>query len=191
MPKLAIQNTRLLRHRNRRRLATALVVATVGIVGYGATTVVRVSLQPANHRFLVIGAGQVAVGHCDQVFVDQWKILRSLGEGDPIRPRIRLGWDYRSSGPWHLLSLPLWPVAVSAVAIALWLSRRKMVGGSCPNCDYDLVGTPPHGDHLTCPECGRVLNSQRALKAIRRMGESGVFNSGGKKLTRDEMHERG
>ena len=31
---------------------------------------------------------------------------------------------------------------------------------------------------------------QRAIEAIRRIGESGVFNSGGRKLTRDEMHER-
>ena len=32
---------------------------------------------------------------------------------------------------------------------------------------------------------------RRALEAIRRIGDSGVFNSGGRKLTRDEMHERG
>lgn len=32
---------------------------------------------------------------------------------------------------------------------------------------------------------------RRALDAIRRIGEAGVFNSGGRKLTRDEMHERG
>jgi predicted DNA-binding antitoxin AbrB/MazE fold protein len=32
---------------------------------------------------------------------------------------------------------------------------------------------------------------KRALEAIHRIGESGVFNSGGKKLTRDQMHERG
>ncbi len=32
---------------------------------------------------------------------------------------------------------------------------------------------------------------RRALDAIRRIGESGNFNSGGRKLTRDEMHERG
>jgi len=31
---------------------------------------------------------------------------------------------------------------------------------------------------------------QRALEVIRRIGESGVFDSGGRKLTRDEMHER-
>ncbi len=31
---------------------------------------------------------------------------------------------------------------------------------------------------------------RRAIDAIRRIGESGVFNSGGHKLTRDEMHER-
>jgi predicted DNA-binding antitoxin AbrB/MazE fold protein len=31
---------------------------------------------------------------------------------------------------------------------------------------------------------------RRALEAIRRIGESGVFNSGGRKMTRDEMHER-
>ncbi|HWL95370.1 MAG TPA: hypothetical protein VNT79_17760 [Phycisphaerae bacterium] len=34
------------------------------------------------------------------------------------------------------------------------------------------------------------LSRRRALDAIRRIGESGVFNSGGRKLTRDEMHER-
>lgn len=31
---------------------------------------------------------------------------------------------------------------------------------------------------------------RRALATIRRIGESGVFDSGGRKLTRDEMHER-
>lgn len=31
---------------------------------------------------------------------------------------------------------------------------------------------------------------RRALDSIRRIGESGQFNSGGRKLTRDEMHER-
>ena len=31
---------------------------------------------------------------------------------------------------------------------------------------------------------------RRAIDAIRRIGESGVFNSGGRKLTRDQMHER-
>ena len=31
---------------------------------------------------------------------------------------------------------------------------------------------------------------RRALESIRRIGESGQFNSGGRKLTRDEMHER-
>ena len=28
-----------------------------------------------------------------------------------------------------------------------------------------------------------------AIKNLRRIGESGVFNSGGQKLTRDQMHE--
>lgn len=31
---------------------------------------------------------------------------------------------------------------------------------------------------------------EQAIKNIRRIGESGVFNSGGHKLTRDQMHER-
>lgn len=31
---------------------------------------------------------------------------------------------------------------------------------------------------------------RRALATIRRIGESGVFDSGGRQLTRDEMHER-
>lgn len=30
----------------------------------------------------------------------------------------------------------------------------------------------------------------QALATIRRVGEAGVFNSGGRKLSRDEMHER-
>ena len=41
--------------------------------------------------------------------------------------------------------------------------------------------TPPAGG----------LSRQQALEGIRRIGESGVFNSGGIKLTRDQMHERG
>lgn len=42
------------------------------------------------------------------------------------------------------------------------------------------------------PDAGHGTAGRRnALDAIRRMGESGVFNSGGRKLTRDEMHERG
>jgi predicted DNA-binding antitoxin AbrB/MazE fold protein len=32
---------------------------------------------------------------------------------------------------------------------------------------------------------------RRALEIIRRIGGSGEFNSGGRKLTRDEMHECG
>jgi len=32
---------------------------------------------------------------------------------------------------------------------------------------------------------------RRALATIRRIGESGVFDSGGRKLTREQMHERG
>lgn len=36
-----------------------------------------------------------------------------------------------------------------------------------------------------------TLNRTRALDAIRRIGDSGAFNSSGTKLTRDEMHERG
>ncbi|MCC6322993.1 MAG: antitoxin family protein [Phycisphaerales bacterium] len=31
---------------------------------------------------------------------------------------------------------------------------------------------------------------KRALESIRRIGESGDFNSGGRTLTRDQMHER-
>lgn len=31
---------------------------------------------------------------------------------------------------------------------------------------------------------------KKALETIRRIGESGVFNSGGRKLSREEMHER-
>ena len=34
------------------------------------------------------------------------------------------------------------------------------------------------------------LRRRGALAAIRRIGESGVFDSGGQKLTRDQMHER-
>ncbi|HMN41669.1 MAG TPA: antitoxin family protein [Phycisphaerales bacterium] len=32
---------------------------------------------------------------------------------------------------------------------------------------------------------------RRALETIRRIAASGVLNSGGRRLTRDEMHERG
>jgi predicted DNA-binding antitoxin AbrB/MazE fold protein len=32
---------------------------------------------------------------------------------------------------------------------------------------------------------------RRALEIIRRIGDSGEFDSGGRKLSRDEMHERG
>ena len=35
------------------------------------------------------------------------------------------------------------------------------------------------------PSIGR-----EAMKSIRRISESGVLNSGGRRLTRDEMHER-
>lgn len=36
-----------------------------------------------------------------------------------------------------------------------------------------------------------TMGRARALEAIRRIGDSGIFNSGGTKLTRDEMRERG
>ena len=36
----------------------------------------------------------------------------------------------------------------------------------------------------------RLAQRTAALAAIRRIGASGVFNSGGKRLTRDEMYER-
>jgi predicted DNA-binding antitoxin AbrB/MazE fold protein len=38
---------------------------------------------------------------------------------------------------------------------------------------------------------GDAPSRRRAIDAIRRIGESGAFNSGGRRLTRDEMHERG
>lgn len=42
----------------------------------------------------------------------------------------------------------------------------------------------------TSPKSQSSSSRRRALDAIRRIGESGVFDSGGRKLTRDEMHER-
>ncbi len=33
-------------------------------------------------------------------------------------------------------------------------------------------------------------SKEQAMEDIRRIGDSGVFNSGGHKLTRDQMHER-
>ena len=39
--------------------------------------------------------------------------------------------------------------------------------------------------------CGEAGTAREAMEAIRRISESGVFNSEGRKLTRDEMHERG
>jgi predicted DNA-binding antitoxin AbrB/MazE fold protein len=36
----------------------------------------------------------------------------------------------------------------------------------------------------------QAISRRRALEIIHRIGESGEFNSGGRKLTRDEMHER-
>lgn len=38
---------------------------------------------------------------------------------------------------------------------------------------------------------GGNASRRRAIEAIRRIGEAGVFNSGGRKLTRDQMHARG
>lgn len=34
------------------------------------------------------------------------------------------------------------------------------------------------------------ISREHALEVIRQIGESGVFNSGGAKLTREQMHER-
>lgn len=41
------------------------------------------------------------------------------------------------------------------------------------------------------PSFSQSSSRRRAIEAIRRMGDSGVFDSGGRKLTRDEVHERG
>lgn len=40
------------------------------------------------------------------------------------------------------------------------------------------------------PETGDPVRAAKAMETIRRIRESGVFRSGGRKLTRDEMHER-
>ncbi len=43
----------------------------------------------------------------------------------------------------------------------------------------------------TTPASRQSPSRRRALEIIRRIGHSGDFDSGGRKLTRDEMHERG
>lgn len=51
----------------------------------------------------------------------------------------------------------------------------------------------PEGTRLRAairPESSDPAGAAAALETIRRISESGAFRSGGRKLTREEMHER-
>lgn len=51
----------------------------------------------------------------------------------------------------------------------------------------------PEGTRLRAvisPEAPDPETAAKAMETIRRISESGVFRSGGRKFTRDEMHER-
>jgi predicted DNA-binding antitoxin AbrB/MazE fold protein len=51
----------------------------------------------------------------------------------------------------------------------------------------------PEGTRLRAiirPAAPDSAAAERAMQEIRRISESGAFRSGGRKLTRDEMHER-
>lgn len=43
---------------------------------------------------------------------------------------------------------------------------------------------------LIRPDAPDPVAAKKAMEEIRRISESGAFNSGGEKLTRDQMHER-
>jgi hypothetical protein len=59
---------------------------------------------------------------------------------------------------WWNLIIPHWaPAATFAVLPVIWWRlRRNHRRGSraCPECGYDLHGTPFAGGSKTCPECG-------------------------------------
>ena len=67
---------------------------------------------------------------------------------------------------YHRVLAPMWvPVAALAVLPCLWLRRRargrralrRLTGGTCPACGYNLAGGAARADvrSARCPECGR------------------------------------
>lgn len=133
------------------------IICVVSILAYGASTLGSISLQPQRNVFLLIGAGQVAFGPSDPQFAVQWKVLRYLGDEDPMRPRVRLGSDFRTSGPWRLISLPLWPLPLCAIVLCVFrVIRMVFTSGMCAACGYDMSGIPIVDGKLRCPECGHT-----------------------------------
>jgi hypothetical protein len=67
---------------------------------------------------------------------------------------------------YHRVLAPMWfPLLAFAILPALWLRRhharrqalRRLTGGACPACGYDLSGGAGRADlrSARCPECGR------------------------------------
>jgi hypothetical protein len=81
----------------------------------------------------------------------------SLAEEDTLLGRLGFGYvrshDPKLAMPFYSqANVPSWFLAaVSAVAPALWLirRRRRILAGHCQACGYDLRETPQR-----CPECG-------------------------------------
>jgi hypothetical protein len=59
--------------------------------------------------------------------------------------------EWRKSGSYAGLTIPLWVFMLPAAAITLNTFPRRRRPGHCPCCSYDLRGLPPGS---ACPECG-------------------------------------
>lgn len=71
----------------------------------------------------------------------------------------------------HGVAIPCWLVA--SVLAPLWWRRwkrwqvhRRVMRGGCPDCGYDLRGSPAAGLLVACPECGQATIAPGALSEL-------------------------